>query len=503
MQCSNDSNHSTRLFFGQNAAALRKDGRISELNYDYFTKPIQKDDTDGEWEPSKPVDPATGLWYDPELFSNNSNSSAANKQVPDWYDLLQLYVEHGYDKSLRGSTAKDHPLLVTERAYNPPATRQLTMECLFEELQVPATFLAKEAVLSCYASGRTSATVIDFGYSGTSVVPVFDGYVEPKGIRRNPGASLLAVDELILQHLDQLYYRKKKQKSMSTVLPLYQVRTGKLRKQSIHTAARLQIACDCREESAGASINTAPAGTASTTFHAPSKPFDLPDGTIIDVPSAERFRAADLLYGNDPTSQQAREARLEEVKGTIAKYIDAATASAENAETGDDSKELAKEAVGILKGRPKRGRRQQPPTATKRRSAAALQRACSAHLQTLMDDQLTAAPVAQMVCDAAYRCDRDQQAVLLGNVIVGGGGACFGPTEQAVPEQIKESIEAIIHQHTPAWRVKVLTPSVSERAVLPWIGGSILASLGTFHEMWITKEEYEEWGPAIVNRKCP
>ena len=38
---------------------------------------------------------------------------------------------------------------------------------------------------------------------------------------------------------------------------------------------------------------------------------------------------------------------------------------------------------------------------------------------------LTSAPPAQMVCDSAFRCDRDQQASLLGNVILCGGGACI------------------------------------------------------------------------------
>jgi actin-related protein len=72
-----------------------------------------------------------------------------------------------------------------------------------------------------------------------------------------------------------------------------------------------------------------------------------------------------------------------------------------------------------------------------------------------------------------------------------------------VPDQIKESVEAIIHQHTPGWRVKVLAPGIQERAILSWLGGSILGSLGSFHEMWITKAEYDEWGSSIVNRKCP
>jgi actin-related protein len=108
-----------------------------------------------------------------------------------------------------------------------------------------------------------------------------------------------------------------------------------------------------------------------------------------------------------------------------------------------------------------------------------------------------------MVCDAAFRCDRDQQAGVLGNVVLAGGGACIGPTDQSVPDSLREQIEAIIHTHTPGWRVKVLSPGLQERAVASWLGGSILGSLGTFHEMWITKAEYEEWGTAIVNRKCP
>ena len=32
-----------------------------------------------------------------------------------------------------------------------------------------------------------------------------------------------------------------------------------------------------------------------------------------------------------------------------------------------------------------------------------------------------------------------------------------------------------------------------------WIGGSILSSLNTFAEMWITKGEYEVTGPGIVD----
>ena len=49
-------------------------------------------------------------------------------------------------------------------------------------------------------------------------------------------------------------------------------------------------------------------------------------------------------------------------------------------------------------------------------------------------------------------------------------------------------------------RVKVIAPP--ERKFSVWIGGSILASLSTFQQMWISKQEYDESGPAIVHRKC-
>lgn len=48
--------------------------------------------------------------------------------------------------------------------------------------------------------------------------------------------------------------------------------------------------------------------------------------------------------------------------------------------------------------------------------------------------------------------------------------------------------------------VKIVAPP--ERKYSVWIGGSILASLSTFEDMWITKAEYDESGPAIVHRKC-
>ena len=49
-------------------------------------------------------------------------------------------------------------------------------------------------------------------------------------------------------------------------------------------------------------------------------------------------------------------------------------------------------------------------------------------------------------------------------------------------------------------KVKVVVPE--ERKYSVWIGGSILSSLATFQQMWMSKEEYDESGPIIHHRRC-
>jgi actin-related protein len=45
--------------------------------------------------------------------------------------------------------------------------------------------------------------------------------------------------------------------------------------------------------------------------------------------------------------------------------------------------------------------------------------------------------------------------------------------------------------------------SCSEKKFSPWLGGSILSSLGSFQQMWMSKQEYEEHGAIMIERKCP
>ena len=66
-----------------------------------------------------------------------------------------------------------------------------------------------------------------------------------------------------------------------------------------------------------------------------------------------------------------------------------------------------------------------------------------------------------------------------------------------ISDRMQKEITALA---TSSMKVKIIAPP--ERKYSVWIGGSILASLSTFQQMWISKQEYDESGPSIVHRKC-
>ncbi|XP_038678863.1 actin-related protein 4-like isoform X2 [Tripterygium wilfordii] len=103
----------------------------------------------------------------------------------------------------------------------------------------------------------------------------------------------------------------------------------------------------------------------------------------------------------------------------------------------------------------------------------------------------------QMVIESINRCDVDIRRELFSSILLAGGTASL--------QQLKERLEKDLLEESPqAARVKVLASGNStERRFSVWIGGSILASLGSFQQMWFSKSEYEEHGSSYIQRKCP
>ncbi|CAJ1330264.1 unnamed protein product [Effrenium voratum] len=91
------------------------------------------------------------------------------------------------------------------------------------------------------------------------------------------------------------------------------------------------------------------------------------------------------------------------------------------------------------------------------------------------------------------KCDVDIRKDLYANVVLSGGTTMF----VGVGERMTKELTALAPS---TMKIKVVAPP--ERKYSVWIGGSILSSLSTFQQMWISKGEYDESGPTIVHRKC-
>lgn len=77
--------------------------------------------------------------------------------------------------------------------------------------------------------------------------------------------------------------------------------------------------------------------------------------------------------------------------------------------------------------------------------------------------------------------------------MLSGGNTLFPGIEDRVLKEMTALAPSAI-------KIRVVNPP--ERKYSVWMGGSILASLTTFQQMWISKDEYEETGAVIVHRKC-
>jgi actin-related protein len=102
----------------------------------------------------------------------------------------------------------------------------------------------------------------------------------------------------------------------------------------------------------------------------------------------------------------------------------------------------------------------------------------------------------QMILDSILKSDLDIRKEMYANIFVCGGNTLFNNFPERLQKQLLNSTSQNL-------KIKIiLHPSSSERRFSSWIGGSILSSLGTFHQMWLSKIEYEEHGAMIIERKC-
>ncbi|EDV21979.1 Actin-like protein 6A [Trichoplax sp. H2] len=105
--------------------------------------------------------------------------------------------------------------------------------------------------------------------------------------------------------------------------------------------------------------------------------------------------------------------------------------------------------------------------------------------------------ISQLILTSVGICDIDIRPNLYSSVVVTGGNSLLRGFCDRLSRELQNKVP-------PGLRTKVVSANGSlERRCGAWIGGSILASLGSFQQMWISKQEYDDGGKNCVERKCP
>ena len=187
--------------------------------------------------------------------------------VEDWPAMERIW-HYTFYTDLRIDPS-EFPVLLTEAPLNPRLNREKMTEIMFETFNVPAMYIATQAVLSLYASGRTTGCVIDIGDGVSHVVPIFEGFALTHAIQRINLAGRDVTN----------YLRRLLRQSGYT----------------FDTSGEKEIVRDIKEKLCYVAIDPEKEMMLSKRVSGMQKNYMLPDGETINI-GIERFLAPESLF---------------------------------------------------------------------------------------------------------------------------------------------------------------------------------------------------------------
>ncbi|KAK1166710.1 alpha-centractin [Acipenser oxyrinchus oxyrinchus] len=196
--------------------------------------------------------------------------------VKDWNDMERIW-QYVYSKDQLQTFSEEvthfYWIYAADNPLNPRKNRERAAEVFFETFNVPALFISMQAVLSLYATGRTTGVVLDSGDGVTHAVPIYEGFAMPHSIMRIDIAG----------------------RDVSRYLRLYLRKEG----YDFHTSSEFEIVKTIKERACFLSINPQKDEALDTE----KVQYTLPDGSTIEIGPA-RFRAPELLFRPDLVGEE-------------------------------------------------------------------------------------------------------------------------------------------------------------------------------------------------------
>jgi len=192
--------------------------------------------------------------------------------ITNWEDMEKIWA-HTFDNELRvvvgGETEEDEDVagvLLTEAPMNPRENRERMTQIMFETFNARRFYVAIQAVLSLYASGRTTGVVVDCGDGVSHTVPIYEGYSMPHAIQR---INLAGRD--LTDYICKILTESK---------------------INLHTSAERMSAMKIKEELCYVSLNFE---EEVDNFAGKEKQFELPDMSIVTVHN-QIIRCPELMF---------------------------------------------------------------------------------------------------------------------------------------------------------------------------------------------------------------